>query len=283
MSLDSQGILAAVTLAIYFPIFFFSARIAFRYGVGQKGWIILVIFTLIRIIGGALLVAAEEVRPVVTGLYIGGYALEASGLSPLLMSTLALLQQTTQTPDGQLKYGGAFRLLHLLGMAALVLTIVGISQSSSSSATTMRRAGVILFAVLYIIIVLGALVQWASRQQVMKYRKQTAPVDPLLLKQLLIAISVALPFLAVRTLYSVLSTFSSSTFITTDSTTTSTSNGALAKFNMFTGEWQIFLAMDLLMEYICVLVYIFAGSTLKLDQDYQLQDYEDYPLNSKPY
>ncbi|KAI6133378.1 hypothetical protein EDD16DRAFT_1890941 [Pisolithus croceorrhizus] len=271
MSLDSQGILAAVTLAIYFPIFFFAARIAFRYGVGQKGWIILTIFTLIRIIGGALLVAAEEVRPVVTGLYIGGYALEASGLSPLLMSTLALLQQTTQTPDGQLRYGRAFRLLHLLGVAALVLTIVGISESGSS-ATTMRRAGVILFAVLYVIIVLGAVVQWASRQQVMKYRKQ-----------LLIAISVALPFLAVRTLYSILSTFSSSTFITTDSTTTSTSNGALAKFNMFTGEWQIFLAMDLLMEYICVLVYIFAGSTLKLDQDYQLQDYEDYPLNSKPY
>lgn len=273
MSLDSQGILAAVTLAIYVPILFFAVRIALKYGFGQKGWIILVIFTLIRIIGGALLVAAEEVTPVVTGLYIGGYALEASGLSPLLMSTLALLQQTTQTPDGQLKYGRVFRLLHLLGMAALVLTIVGISQTSSSSATTMRRVGVLLFAVLYIILVLGALAQWANKGQVMKYRKQ-----------LLIAISVALPFLAVRTLYGVLSTFSSSTFITTDSTTTSTSDGALAKFNMFTGEWQIFLAMDLLMEYICVLVYIFAGSTLKLDQDYQLQDYEDYPLyRSKPY
>lgn len=273
MSLDSQGILAAVTLAIYFPIFFFAVRIAFKYGFGQMGWIILVIFTLVRIVGGALLVAAEEVTPAVTGLYIGGYALEASGLSPLLMSTLALLHQTTQTPDGQLKYGRAFRLLHLLGMVALTLTIVGISESSSSSATTMRRVGVLVFAVLYIIIVLGALAQWANKQQVMKYRKQ-----------LLIAISVALPFLAVRTLYSVLSTFSSSTFITTDSTTTtSTSSDALAKFNMFTGEWQIFLAMDLLMEYICVLVYIFAGSTLKLDQDYQLQDYEDYPLNSKPY
>ncbi|KAI6032071.1 hypothetical protein BKA83DRAFT_4209584, partial [Pisolithus microcarpus] len=173
MSLDSQGILAAVTLAIY-------------YGFAQKGWIILVIFTLIRIIGGALLVAAEEVTPVVTGLYIGGYALEASGLSPLLMSTLALLQQTTQTPDGQLKYGRVFRLLHLLGTGRL--------------ATTMRRVGVLLFAVLYIILVLGALAQWANKGQVMKYRKQ-----------LLIAISVALPFLAVRTLYSVLSTFSSST------------------------------------------------------------------------
>ena len=46
----------------------------------------------VRIVGGALLVAAELVVPVVTGLYIGGYALEASGLSPLLLSTLGLLE-----------------------------------------------------------------------------------------------------------------------------------------------------------------------------------------------
>ncbi|KAI6045177.1 hypothetical protein EDC04DRAFT_2638894 [Pisolithus marmoratus] len=273
-TLYGQGILAAVTLAIYVPIFLFAVRIAVKYGFGQKGWILLVIFTLIRIIGGALLVAAEEIKPAVTGLYIGGYALEASGLSPLLLSTLALLQQTTQTPDGQLKYDRIFRLLHLLGTAALVLTIIGISETSSSSANTMRRVGVLLFAALYIILVLGALAQWANRQQLMKYRKQ-----------LLIAISVALPFLAVRTLYSVLSTFSSSTFITSGSTTTtSTSNSALAKFNMFTGEWQIFLAMDMIMEYVCVLIYVFAGLTLKLNQDYELQEYEEHPLyHPKPY
>ncbi|KIO07482.1 hypothetical protein M404DRAFT_136374 [Pisolithus tinctorius Marx 270] len=272
MSLDSQGILAAVTLVIYLPILFLAVRIAIKYGL-QNCWILLVMFSLIRIIGGALLVAAEEITPAVTGLYIGGYALEASGLSPLLLSTLSLLQQTTQTPDGQLKYGRVFRLLHLVGIGALALTIAGISISSSSG-TTMRRAGVLLFAALYIILVIGTLAQWATKQQVMKYRKQ-----------LLIAISVALPFLAVRTLYSVLSAFSSSTFIVTDSTTTtSTLDGALAKFNLITGEWQIFFAMDMLMEYICVLIYVFAGLKLKLDQDYELQDHDEYPLyRPKPY
>lgn len=49
----------------------------------------------VRIVGGALLVAAEEIRPAVTGLYIGGYSLEASGLSPLLLCTLALLHMTS--------------------------------------------------------------------------------------------------------------------------------------------------------------------------------------------
>jgi hypothetical protein len=38
-----------------------------------------------------LLVAAEEVTPVNLSLYIGGYALESSGLSPLLVCTLGLL------------------------------------------------------------------------------------------------------------------------------------------------------------------------------------------------
>lgn len=271
MSLDTQGILAAVTLAIYLPVFFFALRIALKYR--RHGWILLVLFSLIRIVGGALLVAAEEIRPAVTGLYIGGYSLEASGLSPLLLCTLALLHMTTQTQDGHEKYGLMFRIVHLLGIAALTLTIVGISEtspSSQSSSETMRRIGVLLFAALYIILVAVTISQWIRHKQIMRYRKQ-----------LLLAVSVALPFLAVRTLYSVLSTFSSSTFTTTG--TTSSSNSDLAKFNMFSGEWQIYLAMDMIMEYVTVLIFIFAGITLKLDQDYKLQEHDEYPLYRQGY
>lgn len=97
-----------------------------------------------------------------------------------------------------------------------------------------------------------------------------------MINKLLLAISVALPFLAVRTVYSILSTFSSSNFLVTGST--SSSNSALAKFNMFTGEWQIYLAMDMIMEYVTALILTFAGFTLKLDQDYHLQEHDEYPL-----
>ncbi|KAF9243750.1 hypothetical protein BU15DRAFT_71874 [Melanogaster broomeanus] len=259
MALDTQGILSAVTIAIYVPVIFFAFRIAYKYGV--------------RIVGGALLVAAELILPVVPGLYIGGYALEASGLSPLLLCTLGLLEMTTEGPDGERKYSLGFRILHLVGMAALALTIVGISTTSSQSASnTERRIGVLIFAALYIILVAGTVVQWMRRGRLMKYRKQ-----------LLLAISAALPFLAVRALYSVLSTFSSSTFITTTGTSTSSSDNALAKFNMFSGEWQIYLVMELLMEYAVVLIYTVAGTLLPLDQDYKLQQGDEYPLYTPQY
>ncbi|KAG1865563.1 hypothetical protein DFJ58DRAFT_168385 [Suillus subalutaceus] len=77
-------------------------------------------------------------------------------------------------------------------MIALILTITGISDEtssssgSSSSGNIMRRAGVILFAVLYIILVGICVHQWTQIRSVMRDRKQ-----------LLKAISVALPFLAI--------------------------------------------------------------------------------------
>ncbi|KAF8446325.1 hypothetical protein L210DRAFT_3327686, partial [Boletus edulis BED1] len=239
MSLNAQGIISAVTIAIYIPIFLLAIRICSRYGIKQRGWLLLVIFSLIRIVGGALLVAAELIVPAVTGLYIGGYALEASGLSPLLLSTLGLLEIITEGPDGHKQPWRIFRILHVVGTIALILIIVGISStspSSQSTANTERRVGVLLFAGLYIILIAVTVAQWANRLQLMKYRKQ-----------LLVAVTAALPFLAVRTLYSVLSTFSSSSFGAT-STTTSNSDNPLAKFNQFTGEWQIYVIMEVVME-----------------------------------
>ncbi|KAH0838637.1 hypothetical protein J3R83DRAFT_6960 [Lanmaoa asiatica] len=269
MSLNTQGIISAVTIAIYVPIFLLAFRIAYRYGVGERGWLLLVIFSLIRIVGGALLVAAELTVPVVTGLYIGGYALEASGLSPLLLSTLGLLEIITEGPDRGRKHAHVFRILHIVGTLALVLMIIGISYTSSSSANTERRVGVLLFAGLYICLVALAVMQWANRHRLMKYRKQ-----------LLVAVSAALPFLAVRTLYSVLSTFSSSTF---SPTSTTDSNNPLAKFNMFSGEWQIYVVMEVVMEYAVVVIYTLAGTMLRLDQDYGLQETDEYPLYRHQY
>jgi len=264
-----------VTIAIYVPVFFFALRICSRYGVRERAWLLLVIFSLIRIVGGALLVAAELIVPVVTGLYIGGYALEASGLSPLLLGTLGLLEITTEGPDREKKHALLFRILHIVGIVALVLIIIGISSTSSSSqssANTERRVGVLLFAGLYIVLVAVTVMQWANRSRLMKYRKQ-----------LLVAVSAALPFLAVRTLYSVLSTFSSSTFVTTGTSTTSDSNNDLAKFNMFTGEWQLYVVMDVVMEYAVVVIYTLAGNVLRLDQDYGLQETDEYPLYRPQY
>jgi hypothetical protein len=98
------------------------------------------------------------------------------------------------------------------------------------------------------------------------------------------AISIALPFLAVRTLYSILSTFSSDTFSFSGTSTSSDSD--LAKFNLVTGEWQIFLVMDMLMEYAVVIIYVVAGLMLPLHEDYKRSDFlnnEEYPLSRPQY
>ncbi|KAG1744545.1 uncharacterized protein EDB91DRAFT_1246671 [Suillus paluster] len=274
MALDTRGILAAVTIAMYIPFLFLSVMVVYRYGISRgDGWVLLLVFCIIRVLGGSLLVAAEDITPVNTGLYIGGYALEASGLSPLLVCTLGLLHSIFQTPDGESRHKRLFRLLQLLGLVALILTIIGISDasssSSSSSGNTMRRAGVILFVVLYIILVGICLFLWSQVRFVLKYRKQ-----------LLKAISIALPFLAIRTLYSVLSTFSSSTF-DISSTSSQPNTSDLAKFNILTGEWQIYLVMDMLMEYAVVIIYTVAALVLPLNQDYNSPDLnqDNYPLN----
>ncbi|KAG1889256.1 hypothetical protein F4604DRAFT_1711324 [Suillus subluteus] len=281
MALDSHGVLAAVTIAMYVPFLLVSLKIVSKYGIARgDGWILLLVFCIIRVLGGALLVAAEEITPVNTSLYIGGYALEASGLSPLLLCTLGLLHSIFQTPDGFPRYQRPFRLLQLLGMIALILTIIGISDETSSSSGSsstgniMRRAGVILFAVLYIILVGICVHQWTQIRSVMRYRKQ-----------LLKAISVALPFLAIRTLYSILSTFSSSSFSITSTSTTQADTSDLAKFNLFTGEWQIYLVMDMLMEYAVVIIYCVAALVLPLNEDYKSpESYQDqYPMNAPQY
>ncbi|KAG1874149.1 hypothetical protein C8R48DRAFT_693014 [Suillus tomentosus] len=275
MALDTQGILAAVTIAMYIPFLFVSIRLVMKYGMSRgDGWVLLLVFSIIRVLGGALLVAAEDITPANIGLYIGGYALESSGLSPLLLCTLGLLHSMFQTPDGFSRYNRLFRLLQILGMIALILTITGISNETGSSSSsiwnTMRRVGVILFCALYIILVGICVHVWTQVGFVMRYRKQ-----------LLKAISIALPFLAIRTLYSVLSTFSSDSFSIPGTTESNTSD--LAKFNVLTGEWQIYLVMDMLMEYAVVIIYAVAGIMLPLNEDYKPADsYQDEYLLSRP-
>lgn len=68
-----------------------------------------------------------------------------------------------------------FRILHLVGIAALVLTIVAISSTSSSS-TTELRAGVIIFAVLCIILTLITALQWTRVRHILRYRKKVCPL-----------------------------------------------------------------------------------------------------------
>lgn len=96
-------------------------------------------------------------------------------------------------------------------------------------------------------------------------------------RTLLVAISSALPFLGIRVVYSILSAFSGSLSFTGTATA---STSPLAKFNMLTGSWPIYLCMSVLMELVVVVIYTTAGTRIPLQQDYvqQAKFTDDEPL-----
>lgn len=82
--------------------------------------------------------------------------------------------------------------------------------------------------------------------------------------QLLVAISTALPFLGIRMLYGILSSYSGSLISTPGTPNTS----SLARFNMATGDWRLYLIMSVLMEAISTIIYVTAGTRIPLQEDF---------------
>ena len=76
--------------------------------------------------------------------------------------------------------------------------------------------------------------------------------------QMLIGISCALPFLGVRVIYGVLSSFAP--VIPSES-------NRLSDFSLTTGSWGIYLGMSVLMEFAAVAIYTFVGITIPLQGD----------------
>jgi hypothetical protein len=178
-----------------------------------------------------------------------------------------------------------YRLLGILGIVALALSVVGGSNATStkpsemSQSNTYRHVGSILFVVLYALLIAAHVGCWCCASRLMKYSRTVCHshsclslqyVDAIC-PQLLIAISSALPFLGIRVLYSVLSSYSGSPVPNIEPST----NSSLSKFNISNGDWRIYLAMGLIMEYIVVLVYTTAGARIPLQDDHS--DGKDIP------
>jgi len=221
------------------------------------------------------MMAAELIQPVNTTLYVIAFILEAAGLSPLLLATLGFLRTAGQHSSNDVGQSMVlFRVLGLIGSVGVGLSIYGGSNATSSdpetlkNSNTYRHVGTILFAVLYVALALLHVLCWFQFKTLTKNRRA-----------LLIAISCALPFLGIRVLYSILSSFSGS-LVSTASSTPNTNS--LAKFNMASGDWRIYLVMSVLMEIIATVIYTTAGTKIPLQQDYHLNASgnadEEHPL-----
>lgn len=249
------------------------------------------------------MVAAELIRPINKTLYEVALIMESMGLQPLLMTTLGFLRTmyvqpfslVAQPTNATLFSSGAgsfgenpmatqmWRILGILSTVALGLTVYGGTNSTSTNPDTLkesnnyRHIGSLLFLALYLLLLGVHLLAWMKSSTLMRNRRT-----------LLKAISCALPFLGVRCLYGILNSYSGSLINTDDAPNTS----SLARFNMVTGSWEIYLVMSVLMEACACLIYVVAGTQVPLSQDFiaKTSDYGMYgggnsgsPYGQSPY
>ncbi|TGO37394.1 hypothetical protein BHYA_0098g00170 [Botrytis hyacinthi] len=233
-------------LVVYIPSFFLSVFLAFRHGFGRSaGWYFLIVFCLARIIGPCMSLAAISSPSV--SLYTGALILQTIGLSPLLLSTLGLLSRILDSINRNthtLVQPSMLKLIEIVTVVGLILGIVGgINASGAYTSTgkwvpgTESKISNILFIVSFVAIMATTILTSFSISHAENGEKR-----------ILLGIVIALPFLFVRLLYSVLSTFVSYS----------------TKFNAFNGSVTVLLCMDLLEELAVVVVYLAIGLTLKV-------------------
>ncbi|PIL26230.1 hypothetical protein GSI_11985 [Ganoderma sinense ZZ0214-1] len=277
MKLDQRGDIAVAEIALYIPILLLSIVLVLRHGAARRaGWTFFAMLSITRIVGGVTHVLSEQ-NPSNTILQTVFSIMESAGLSTLLIATLAFLSTVGQPTleKHPAMCPRTFRILQLVGTAAIVLLIIGAvlvdgAQSSTTElgiAAILRHAGGILFAVLYALIVALTAFCWVHRAQVLPYRRK-----------LLLAITASLPFLLIRVLFTLLGSFaplpSSSDAAEgnmlppiSGSTSASDSPNPLQPFSATSGSWVVYLLMSVLAEYVVVLIYMFAGLRLPLKED----------------
>ncbi|KAH6974301.1 hypothetical protein BKA56DRAFT_645478 [Ilyonectria sp. MPI-CAGE-AT-0026] len=207
----------------------------------SSGWIFLTIFSIIRIVGCSAQIATittdsetPETIAVLTGFF---------GLSPLLLATLGIVSRVwysiLKSPWNTLFSLGVVRAVQIPATIALILVIVG--GVSADNITEIGdqdtvKAGVILFFVVFVILVLLTVTAAIGRRR--------AGFGEL---RLLWAVAISLPILLIRIIYSFLAVFSHQPVFLAMSGSTSA-----VLTELFMGRIE---------EMAVVLVYLWAGIT----------------------
>ncbi|KAF7899894.1 hypothetical protein EAF00_004230 [Botryotinia globosa] len=247
-------------LIVYIPSFFLSVFLAFRHGFGRSaGWYFLIIFCLARIIGLCMSLAAISSPSV--SLYTGALILQTIGLSPLLLATLGLLSRVIDSINQNthtIVQSRMLKLIEILTLVGLILGIVGGLNASDTYTSTGKwvpgtesKVSNVLFIVSFVAIIATTILTSFSISHAENEEKR-----------ILLGVTIALPFLFVRLLYSVLSTFVSH----------------YSKFNALNGSFTVLLCMDLLEELLIVVVYLTIGVTLKVKSKDVVADADMQPL-----
>lgn len=244
-----QGI-AAGEVAIYVPALLIAGFLTYKHGLGKSaGWYFLIVFSLARVLGGSTQLATIN-DPKNIGLLTATSILTNIGFSPLTLATLGLLSRLVESINKtQKNMHFSFSTKHLktiefLMTIALILGIVGgvnAGNAASKSPTgaaptqTLSKVATAIFIVCYIATVLSTIITSLSISHAEEGEKR-----------LLLAISLSLPFLAIRLIYSCIATFTTN-----------------KHFSLLTGSAWILLFVALLPELVVVVFYETTGLTLR--------------------
>ncbi|KAK9329314.1 hypothetical protein V1520DRAFT_295553 [Lipomyces starkeyi] len=242
--LSAHGYIAVVEVAVYTIALVISVINCVRYDFKrQTGWVYLSIFCICRIVASALTIVVEESSDPSTGMITAEMIVSNIALTPLHLAALGLLTTSTRLTLADTMSKVFTKLLRFCRLAlsvAIVLGIVGgvelAKDGTSQTGHTLSRVSVILITVAFAILMSLSLffLRFATLQ----------PHN----RMLILGVTVALPFLLVRIIYSICYAFSSST---------------MSKFSTLTGDWKIYLGMDVIMEFVVLAVLTTTGFLLQ--------------------
>ncbi|KAL1964396.1 hypothetical protein VTN77DRAFT_6954 [Rasamsonia byssochlamydoides] len=264
MAISFRDVISIIELVVYFPSLFIAIFVASRHGFSRSsGWIFLVLFTLVRIIGACASLATISNQSV--GLYITAAICSSVGLSPLIMTNVGLLSRANDSiarNTGNEVNPFAFRIVHLVTIVGLILSILGQTHNTTREGLTQiqskTKIGVILFIVSWVLLCLLLLTLSGRRSDIESGEHR-----------LLGAVGLSLPFIFVRLLYSILVVFVNN-----------------STFNLVTGNVAVMFIMSVLVEFVVVVVCLGVGLTLQVRPAYDRDaavaaDDSEYPLQQR--
>lgn len=244
MTLSNLNDLSIVELIGYTPACLCSTFLCIRHGFGlNKGWIFLLIFFPYTHRWG-FLGAGYDPLTNISATTTSATLLSSIGLSPLLLTTLGLLNRACKSINKEhhaLIQSIHISLLRLPIIIALVLIIIG----SDNSANYLTRYGtypvqhitqigiVILFAVFAVVVLITGIF--------MLNISHAEPGE----QRLIYAIATSIPFILIRLIYVVLVTLSH-----------------IQRFSILHGSVVTFGCMAIMPELIAVIIYLGVGITL---------------------
>ncbi|KAJ5688730.1 hypothetical protein N7462_003122 [Penicillium macrosclerotiorum] len=245
--------LSIAQIVFYLPVVITSAYLAcYRHGRPRMAWIILMIFSSIRIAAGIVVIVYEQVPR--TGLMVSSLILLNAGVFPLIAATLGFIRiiygftfygfenLTTSSISLEKSMNPRIRqcllLSRILFFAGIGLTIAGgVLEGSDSiddviTGNKLVKTGYILVVVFVACLLVIQAYFWTQKSRLARTSRM-----------ILTSTTIAIPFIATRITYLFLSVFHVSDL----------------RWSALLGPVAPFLLMGLVMEYSVVCVYLTTG------------------------